>query len=62
MGIEGAADSRALCHLQNPRVERTKRHGLMDVVVIAILAVISGADGWDDIELLAMLAARGSRS
>lgn len=37
--------------LQDPRVERTKRHALMDIVVIAILAVIAGADGWDDIEL-----------
>lgn len=37
--------------LRDPRVERTKRHALMDIVVIAILAVIAGADGWDDIEL-----------
>ena len=36
--------------LQDPRVERTKRHALMDIVLIAILAVIGGADGWDDIE------------
>ncbi len=39
--------------LQDPRIERTKRHALMDVVVIAILAVIAGADGWDDIEQFA---------
>ena len=36
--------------LQDPRVERTKRHALMDIVLIAILAVIGGADGWEDIE------------
>ena len=39
--------------LQDPRVERTKRHALMDVVVMAILAVIAGADGWQDIEEIA---------
>jgi predicted transposase YbfD/YdcC len=39
--------------LKDPRVERTKRHVLMDIVVIAILAVIAGADGWDDIEQFA---------
>ena len=37
--------------LADPRVDRTKRHALMDIVVIAIVAVIGGADGWDDIEL-----------
>jgi predicted transposase YbfD/YdcC len=35
--------------LQDPRVDRTKRHQLVDIVVIAILAVICGCDGWDDI-------------
>ncbi|MGH7270034.1 MAG: ISAs1 family transposase [Polyangiaceae bacterium] len=36
--------------LQDPRVERTKRYALMDIVMVAILAVIAGADGWEDIE------------
>jgi predicted transposase YbfD/YdcC len=36
--------------LRDPRVERRKRHLLMDVVIIALLAVIAGADGWEDIE------------
>jgi predicted transposase YbfD/YdcC len=35
--------------LEDPRVERTKRHPLVDIVVIAMLAVLCGADGWDDI-------------
>lgn len=39
--------------LEDPRIERTKRHALMDIVVVAILAVIAGADGWDDIEQFA---------
>lgn len=36
--------------LQDPRVERTKRHELLDIVVIAICAVVCGADGWVAIE------------
>jgi predicted transposase YbfD/YdcC len=37
--------------VHDPRVERTKRHRLMDILVIAICAVICGADSWVDIEL-----------
>lgn len=36
--------------LDDPRVERTKLHPLSSIVVIAICAVISGAESWDDIE------------
>lgn len=35
--------------LKDPRVERTRRHKLMDIVVVSVMAVISFADGWDDI-------------
>lgn len=35
--------------LDDPRMDRTKRHELVDIVVMAVLAVICGADGWDDI-------------
>ncbi len=37
-------------HLQDPRVERTKHHGLVEIITIAILAVLSGADGFVAIE------------
>ena len=37
--------------LKDPRVERTKRHNLTDVIAIAICAVICGANGWTDVEL-----------
>jgi predicted transposase YbfD/YdcC len=37
--------------LTDPRVERTKHHQLVDIVVIAILAVMCGADGWVEIEV-----------
>jgi predicted transposase YbfD/YdcC len=36
-------------HLADPRIERTRLHPLMDIVVIAVCAVICGADGWEDI-------------
>ncbi|ODH02464.1 transposase [Nostoc sp. KVJ20] len=36
--------------IKDPRVERTKKHQLTDILVIAILAVIGGAQGWEDIE------------
>jgi predicted transposase YbfD/YdcC len=41
--LEGFAD------LPDPRVTRTRRHLLIDIVVIAISAVVCGAEGWDDI-------------
>ena len=39
--------------LEDPRIERTKQHLLVDIVAIAILAVISGADTWVAIETYA---------
>lgn len=34
----------------DPRVVRTREHELLDMIVIAVCAVICGADGWTDIE------------
>jgi predicted transposase YbfD/YdcC len=36
--------------LVDPRVDRTKLHKLVDILVIAICAVIAGADNWEDVE------------
>lgn len=36
--------------LEDPRVERTKQHKLIDIITIAICAVICGADTWVAIE------------
>jgi len=36
--------------LEDPRVDRTKRHELLDIVVISICAVICGMESWVDIE------------
>jgi predicted transposase YbfD/YdcC len=37
-------------NLTDPRIDRTKLHKLLDILVIAICAVICGADSWEDIE------------
>lgn len=37
--------------LTDPRKDRTKDHNLIDIIVIAICAVICGAEGWVDVEL-----------
>lgn len=34
----------------DPRVKRTQKHILKDILTIAILAVIGGAQGWEDME------------
>ena len=36
--------------LWDPRIERTKKHLLLDIVGLAICAVIANADGWEEIE------------
>jgi predicted transposase YbfD/YdcC len=36
--------------LKDPRVERTKQHKLLDIIIIAICGTICGADGWVAIE------------
>lgn len=42
-----------LQHFENvndPRIERCKRYDLMDILLLSISAVLSGAEGWEDIE------------
>jgi len=36
--------------LKDPRAKRRRVHPLMDIITIAILAVIAGAEGWEDIQ------------
>ncbi len=41
------------CHfadLEDPRVDRTKRYPLIEVVTIALCSVICGGEGWEDME------------
>ena len=36
--------------LKDPRVKRRRRHLLLDIIAIAICAVIAGSDDWQQIE------------
>ena len=36
--------------LDDPRLDRRKRHSLIDIIAIAVCAVIAGADSWTDVE------------
>lgn len=37
--------------IEDPRVKRTRLHQLGDILTIAILSVIAGGNGWEDMEL-----------
>jgi predicted transposase YbfD/YdcC len=36
--------------IEDPRIDRTKRHLLIDILVVAVCAVMCGAEGWTEIE------------
>jgi predicted transposase YbfD/YdcC len=36
--------------LPDPRLDRTKRHALLDILILALCATLGGANGWADIE------------
>ncbi len=36
--------------LKDPRIERHKQHKLIDIIVLTLSAIASGADGWEAIE------------
>ena len=43
----------SLSHFENitdPRINRCKRYELMDILLLAVCAVIAGAEGWEGIE------------
>ena len=48
----GASTIHHFQDLDDPRIERSKRHQLLDIVAIAICAVICGADSWVYVEML----------
>jgi predicted transposase YbfD/YdcC len=47
----GASIIEYFARLEDPRIARTRRHQLLDILVIAILAVICGADNWVEVAL-----------
>ena len=48
--IEHGAMAKHFEGLVDPRVERAKRHELLDIIVITICAVICGANNWVEVE------------
>jgi len=50
MGTPSVAISDHFADLEDPRIDRTKLHQLLDIIIIAICAVICGADTWVDVE------------
>ena len=36
--------------VRDPRINRKKKHLLIDIIVLSILAVLCGAESWDSIE------------
>ena len=37
--------------LSDPRIHRNKKHLLIDIIILSIIAVICGAESWDSIEM-----------
>ena len=37
--------------LPDPRSNKNQKHSFTDIVVLTVIAVICGAESWDDIEL-----------
>ncbi|TEW55735.1 ISAs1 family transposase [Psychromonas sp. RZ22] len=36
--------------ISDPRIDRCKKHNLLDILLLSITAVMSGSEGWEDIE------------
>ena len=41
----------AFSRLRDPRIERAKKHNLLNIIILSSLAVLSGAESYDSIEL-----------
>ena len=50
-GMKGASIIDCFAGLEDPRIERSKLHKLMDIIAIAICATICGADSWVHVEI-----------
>lgn len=49
--IISLADAFTVIH--DPRIDRTKKHNLVDILIIALCATICGVEGWEEIEIFA---------
>jgi hypothetical protein len=41
--------------LDDPRIERNKRHSLLEIIMIVLAAIICNIEGWEEIEEWAIL-------
>jgi hypothetical protein len=41
----------AFLGIHDPRIDRTKKHNLVDIIMITLCAMICGMDGWEEIEI-----------
>ncbi|MBU1612385.1 MAG: ISAs1 family transposase [Proteobacteria bacterium] len=51
-----SSDTSLITHLsiiKDPRIDRTKKHNLIDILVMAICAVIANCEGWEEVEWFA---------
>jgi predicted transposase YbfD/YdcC len=39
--------------IHDPRIDRTKKHKLVDILIIALCATVCGVEGWEEIEIFA---------
>src|SRR5271155_1067709 len=37
-------------NLSDPRLDRTRRHALLNIIILAVCGTLAGADGWAEIE------------
>ena len=42
--------------ISDPRIDRCKKHNLLDILLLSITAVMSGSEGWEDIENFAQIS------
>jgi predicted transposase YbfD/YdcC len=49
--IISLADSFIVIH--DPRIDRTKKHKLVDILIITLCATVCGVEGWEEIEIFA---------
>lgn len=50
MADQDLSFSHHFAELTDPRIDRSKLHQLLDIIALAICAVVAGAESWDDIE------------
>lgn len=50
MPSQDVSIARYFADLTDPRIDRTEKHALGDILVIAMRAIIAGADSWEEVE------------